>query len=346
MAIMLDQLDLAPGQRVLEIGAGTGYNAALIRHIVGRSGTVVTVDIDREVTEAAGGHLADAGYPDVTVACGDGADGWPDEAPYDRVIATVGVSDLAPAWLEQARPDARIVVPLDVRGMQLSVAFTRAGAHWASRSLAPCGFMRMRGPHAGPERLIALAPGLTATFPDGDRPGIDRAALAAAVAGPPVSVPTGVQALAARVFWGLGLWLAASEPRSCKVDEEWPAAGRGGQTAWLARAPLRSFSQGGRGVLASTGIADSGGIAVITTAPPQATEPSGLLTLEADGFGPRGPALAAELAGHVRAWDAAGQPGTAGLRVDAYPRPVPAPAPAEGTLLIERPRTMFLVGRT
>ena len=97
MAIMLDQLALAAGQRVLEIGAGTGYNAALISHIIGPSGAVVSVDIDPDLVETARGHLAGAGYPDVTVVAADGADGYPPGAPYDRVIATVGVSDLAPA---------------------------------------------------------------------------------------------------------------------------------------------------------------------------------------------------------------------------------------------------------
>src|SRR5438552_15676533 len=67
MAIMLDQLTLAPGQRVLEIGAGTGYNAALMRHIVGPSGTVVSLDIAADVADRAREHLAPAGYPDVTV---------------------------------------------------------------------------------------------------------------------------------------------------------------------------------------------------------------------------------------------------------------------------------------
>src|ERR1700733_14424303 len=107
MAIMLDQLDLAPGHRVLEIGAGTGYNAALMSHIVGPSGQVTRVHIDPETAEAARAHLASAGYPDVTVVCADGAEGYPADAPYDRVIATVGVSDLARAWLEQVTPDAR-----------------------------------------------------------------------------------------------------------------------------------------------------------------------------------------------------------------------------------------------
>ena len=67
MAIMLDQLDLAPGYRVLEIGAGTGYNAALIRHIIGPAGTVVSVDIETDLVERAREHLASAGYLDVTV---------------------------------------------------------------------------------------------------------------------------------------------------------------------------------------------------------------------------------------------------------------------------------------
>ena len=205
MAIMLDQLDLAPGQRVLEIGAGTGYNAALIRHIVGPSGAVVSVDIEANLVDRAREHLASAGCPDVAVVAADGAEGYPPGAPYDRVIATVGVSDLAPAWLHQTGPDARIVVPLDVRGSQLAVAFGRAmplpagrAGHWVSRSIMPCGFMRMRGPLAGPERVVVLQPGLSLMLPDGltlaDGKEVDGAALAAFLDGPrrssaPASAP-------------------------------------------------------------------------------------------------------------------------------------------------------------
>ena len=126
MAIMLDQLGLEPGQRVLEIGAGTGYNAALMKYLVGPSGSVITVDLDQDVAREAAAHLAAAGYPEVTVVAGDGAEGHPAGAPYDRVIATVGVSDLAPAWLGQLGPGGRIVVPLDLRGSQRSIAFERA----------------------------------------------------------------------------------------------------------------------------------------------------------------------------------------------------------------------------
>ena len=345
MAIMLDQLDLAPGQRVLEIGAGTGYNAALISHIVGPSGQVTSVDIDPELVATAGEHLAAAGFGEVTVACADGAEGFPQRAPYDRLIATVGVSDLAPAWFGQAGPQARIVVPLDVRGTQVSVAFERAdpavpGQPWTSRSLAPCGFMRMRGSLAGPERVVVLAPGLFLLLPDGGGVDIDGTVLA----GPAVRHPTGVRAGSAQVLWGLGLWLAAREPRSCRLNEERPSGRRvpaGGSRApgvRLAGAPLR-----GPGWRSTLGISDGeGGLAVLTSA--ANSDRSGLLTLDAMGFGPHAARLAADLTAHVQAWGKAGRPGIAGLHIDAYPRPAADHLHlAADALLMERPGTKFAV---
>jgi protein-L-isoaspartate(D-aspartate) O-methyltransferase len=350
MAIMLDQLDLARGQRVLEIGAGTGYNAALISHIVGPSGAVVSVDIQADLVDRAREHLASAGYPDVSVVAADGAEGYPPSAPYDRVIATVGVSDLAPAWLHQTVPGARIVVPLDLRGSQLAVAFGRAepaqadrAGHWVSRSIAPCGFMRMRGALAGPERTVVLQPGLSVTLPDGltlaDGQEVDGAALAAFLDGPRAEFATGVRASSLQVFWGLGLWLAAGDRRSCGVAEERPSGLEDGATARLARAPLH-----GRAGVATAGIVDSGGIAVLTTDQPAVDGRSSQLALEVAGFGPHGPELAADLAAHVQAWDRAGQPGAARLHVDAYPRSsLDEPAPSSDALLIERPATRFAV---
>ena len=90
MAAMLDQLALSPGQRVLEIGAGTGYNAALIAYLVGQGGHVVTLDLDRDVVESALVHLSNAGFGNVEVVVGDGAQGHLARAPYDRLIVTAG----------------------------------------------------------------------------------------------------------------------------------------------------------------------------------------------------------------------------------------------------------------
>ena len=149
MARMLEQLDVPAGMTVLEIGAGTGYNAALVGRLVGPEGRVLTVDVDPEVTGPAARHLAAAGATNVTVVT---ADGWaPPVKAVDRIVATVGVWDVSPAWVDQLQPGGVLVVPLWLRaGQQASIAFRKVGGRrLESTSVAPCGFMRMRGPGAG-----------------------------------------------------------------------------------------------------------------------------------------------------------------------------------------------------
>lgn len=149
MAIMLEQLDLQPGHSVLEIGAGTGYNAALISHIVGSTGQVVAIDIDKDITENALKHLAEAGFDKVQVICTDGGFGYPSAAPYDRIILTVGAWDIAPAWREQLKPNGRLVLPLTVQeDVQITVAFEETDGYLMSISASPCGFMKLRGAFA------------------------------------------------------------------------------------------------------------------------------------------------------------------------------------------------------
>lgn len=159
MAIMLEQLSLKPGQRVLEIGAGTGYNAAIMAQIVGDSGSVVTLDIDQDLVDEARAHLRAAGYPEVEVICGDGGYGYPPNAPYDRIILTVGATDIMPAWWDQLKEGGRLVLPLELRGGQLSVAFKKERDQLVSDSIRSCGFIRMRGAFASEsEAPIELGP--------------------------------------------------------------------------------------------------------------------------------------------------------------------------------------------
>ena len=165
IALMLEQLAVQPGMRVLEVGAGTGYNAALLAHLAGPDGHVTTIDIDVDIVATAQAHLASAGWgPErVTVVCGDGAEGWTANAPYDRIILTVGAWDVAPAWFAQLVDGGRLVLPLALHTTQISVALDRAGDVLRSTSLRSCGFIRLRGAFTGPEMHLTLsvAPNVT-----------------------------------------------------------------------------------------------------------------------------------------------------------------------------------------
>ncbi|MFJ4768337.1 methyltransferase domain-containing protein [Streptomyces uncialis] len=119
MARMLAELRVRPDSRVLEIGAGTGYNAALLAHRV-TDARVTTVDLDTEITESARTHLRAAGHTP-TVVTGDGARGWPGGAPFDRIMATCTLPSVPRAWLAQCAPDALILAPLATGLIRLTV---------------------------------------------------------------------------------------------------------------------------------------------------------------------------------------------------------------------------------
>jgi methyltransferase of ATP-grasp peptide maturase system len=110
MALMLAHLDVADRMRVLELGTGTGYNAALLSARLGDAG-VTTVDIDPDLLGAARDRLAAAGYRPA-LAVTDGASGHPGGAPYDRLIATYGVPSISPAWIRQVTPGGLILANL------------------------------------------------------------------------------------------------------------------------------------------------------------------------------------------------------------------------------------------
>jgi protein-L-isoaspartate(D-aspartate) O-methyltransferase len=147
IAMMLDQLALRAGDNVLEIGAGAGYNAALMAHIIGEAGHVITIDIDDDLVRFARSRLAKIDASNVDVICADGALGDEIRAPYDRMILTVGANDIAPAWREQLKLDGRLVLPIDFTnaGAQFSIAFDKQTDHLVGRSFLPCGFIRLRG---------------------------------------------------------------------------------------------------------------------------------------------------------------------------------------------------------
>lgn len=144
MAQMLEALEVRDGQDVLEVGAGTGYNAALLSHRLGAE-HVTTVDLDEEITESARVHLAAAGYRPAVIT-GDGARGCPARAPFDRIIATCTVPSIPYAWLTQCRPDALVLAPLSTGLLLLRV---EDEAHAEGRFLPTSAyFVALRGGNA------------------------------------------------------------------------------------------------------------------------------------------------------------------------------------------------------
>ena len=315
MALMLDQLGLAPGHRVLEIGAGTGYNAALLAELVGPAGEVVSLDIAPDVVERARKSLSTAGYGRVDVVCADGAHGHAERAPYDRIIATVGVWDLAPAWLDQLAPGGRIVVPLDLHGAQVSVALERDGGGWVGRSLVPCGFMQLRGELAGPVQTRGGPPRSRRGRPDGarrprgrcrgrasgvgraGRHGADRRAAGRRRDRRPADVAGGRRAPLVRTVRRRATW----PPALAEALLQWP------------------------GFRATPGIVDADGARRSAAAARRRSAGDELFEVYASGYGPDGDRLANDLAGRVRDWEAAGRPGPARLGITVYPRDTPGP---------------------
>ena len=119
---MLRLLEVASGQRVLEIGTGSGFSTALLSHLVGNDGAVCSVDVDREMSARAARLLPMAGHSNVLLRTGDGRKGWAECAPFDRLVAWAAASVVPRAWREQTRDGAILVVPM-----------RRKGQAWVSR---------------------------------------------------------------------------------------------------------------------------------------------------------------------------------------------------------------------
>lgn len=112
MAHMLEALDVSAGCSVMEIGTGTGYNAALLAYLTGNPARVTTIDIDVELIEQATTAIRKIAGPGMTILAGDGRIGCAAHAPYDRIIVTASAASIAPCWYEQLAPEGRLVMPL------------------------------------------------------------------------------------------------------------------------------------------------------------------------------------------------------------------------------------------
>jgi len=147
VAMMVEALDLRPGLKVLEVGGGSGWHAAVIASLVRPGGRVVTVERLGALAEIAVANLARAGFSDtVAVVVGDGSVGYPAEAPFDRISVAAAAPRVPPSLVEQLVPDGgRLLVPVGPPARQeLTEVVTQGGAA-RRRNLGGCVFVPLIG---------------------------------------------------------------------------------------------------------------------------------------------------------------------------------------------------------
>ncbi|WP_405803399.1 methyltransferase, FxLD system [Streptomyces sp. NBC_01187] len=215
VALMLEQLEVEFGMKVLELGAGTGFNAGLLGHLVGEQGHVTTIDVDDDIAEGARTGLKAAGLDNVTVILGDGAQGYADNAPYDRIVATVGAHAVPHAWLDQLAPGGRLLSPLRLRGsVSRSIAFERdAEGRWRSVGSEMNTFMPLRrGIADDPRVFVPLTEDGSVTLVTNGDQAVDADALTDVLNQPRAEAWTGVTLRGPESPEWLELWLTCALP--------------------------------------------------------------------------------------------------------------------------------------
>jgi protein-L-isoaspartate(D-aspartate) O-methyltransferase len=319
-ALMLEQARIRPGMRVLEIGSG-GYNAALLAELVGPTGAVTTIDIDRDVVDRAACCLAAAGYGRVNVVRADGEHGEPRHAPYDRIVVTVQAADLPPAWTAQLAGHGRIVVPLRLKGLTRSVAFDLADdGHLSGRDdYEVCGFVSMQGTGALRMHSVLLHDTLSeevALRVDGDAPRPEVVAgLRAALALPRAQAWSGVSVGGFEPLDDLDLWLASRLPDFALLTAKRAARDRD-LVATSSRTGVPTLLTGD-------------GFAYRVSRPYDTARTR--YGLGACGHGPQAEELAHRLVGLIRTWGRDHRTGHA--RFDVYPADTPDAALPDGPVI-------------
>ncbi len=201
-----DALGHLDGRHALEIGSG-GYNASVLRELVGPSGSVTTVDIDPDVTDRAASCLEAAGYHDVTVVCADAEHPIEPGRRYDLIIVTAGAWDIPPAWRDQLTDGGVLVVPLRTFGMTRSWALRRSGDRLISESNRQCGFVSMQGDGAHEMRYVDIADGVHLRLDEGQQQ-IDPAVVGGLLTQPREEAWAGLNLPPRTKLPNMNLWLA------------------------------------------------------------------------------------------------------------------------------------------
>jgi len=156
VAIMVEASDLHPGHKVLEVGAGSGYHAAVVAELVAPDGHVFTMERHQDLADFARENLERTGYShSVTVICGDGSRGLPEHAPYDRIFVACGAPNIPKPLMDQVSDGGSLLVPVGGRFYQDLIRMERNGDEFTRMSLGGCVFVPLVGEYGyGRERSM------------------------------------------------------------------------------------------------------------------------------------------------------------------------------------------------
>jgi len=143
VALMTELAEIKPGSSVLEVGTGSGYQAAILAEI---GAEVCSIEIDCILAESARSNLQAAGYGNVITKCGDGYDGWPERAPFDTVIVTAAPPKIPQPLKKQLKVGGILVIPVgEEGGIQILKTITRTGSGFIERDVEYVAFVPMTG---------------------------------------------------------------------------------------------------------------------------------------------------------------------------------------------------------
>ncbi|MFC1799958.1 protein-L-isoaspartate(D-aspartate) O-methyltransferase [Candidatus Eisenbacteria bacterium] len=145
VALMTDEMNLSSADRVLEVGTGSGYQAAVLAEIVA---DVYTVEIVQPLGEAARDRLEALGYENVHVRIGDGYEGWEENAPFDRIIVTCAPTEIPQPLVDQLKEGGIMVIPVGNAGFQYLYRVKKVGGEAETEKVIPVSFVPLTGPNA------------------------------------------------------------------------------------------------------------------------------------------------------------------------------------------------------
>lgn len=144
VAMMSEYLDVQSKQKILEIGAGSGYQAAVLAELV-KDGVIYTIERIPELAERAKKVLSDLGYSNVRVLVGEGTKGYAEAAPYDRILVTAAAPHIPKALLEQLKDGGKLLIPVGGRMLQELILIEKSGKKLIETHLGGCMFVPLIG---------------------------------------------------------------------------------------------------------------------------------------------------------------------------------------------------------